>query len=447
MLHPHQVSLLRAILLAVSPAILSPDMTGVAEDYPQWRGLHRNGILNEPDLMRELPKGNLPRNWSVPVGPGYSGPTVAQGRVFLTDRGVETDQEDQERVLCFDAKTGETIWSHSYEAKYNDDRYNIGYKAGPRAAVTIHRGLAISVGAMGHMKCFKADTGDLIWNHDLAEEYSVEMPIWGITAAPLIHKDLVIQITGGSDNACVVAFDLKTGKEKWRSIDELAGYSAPILIRQGEEDVAVCWTGQSVTGLNPETGEVHWRFPMEPRNMPIGVATPVVSDGFLFVSSFYDGSMLIKLAENGPTASQVWRRVGQSEKNTDSLHCMISTPLIKGDYIYGVDSYGELRCLDLMTGDRIWESTDAVPTARWATIHTLVDGDREIMLNDQGELIFANLNPEGYQELSRTKLLDPTLRQLPRRNGVTWSHPAIANGVIYARSDNELVAAPLTENK
>ena len=67
------------------------------------------------------------------------------------------------------------------------------------------------------------------------------------------------------------------------------------------------------------------------------------------------------------------------------------------------------------------------------------------MLNDQGELIFANLAPEGYQESSRTKLLAPTLRQLPRRNGVTWAHPAIANGFIYARSDKELIAAPLTK--
>ena len=151
--------------------------TAVSEDYPQWRGTHRDGILNEPGLMRQLPEGNLPRQWSVPVGPGYSGPTVSDHRVFLTDRGVDPEQADQERVLCFDAKTGEIIWSHSYEAKYNDDRHNIGYKAGPRAAVTIHAGMALSVGAMGHMKCFKAETGDLIWQHDLAEEYSIQMPI------------------------------------------------------------------------------------------------------------------------------------------------------------------------------------------------------------------------------------------------------------------------------
>jgi outer membrane protein assembly factor BamB len=419
----------------------------IAEDYPQWRGINRDGVLNESGLIQKLPEGELPRLWTVPVGPGYSGPTVSQGRVFLTDRGVSAEESDTERVLCFNAEDGSLIWSHEYQAKYNDAQYNIGYKAGPRAAVTIDDSKAYSIGAMGHLKCFEVLSGDLVWQRNLASEYAVKMPIWGITSAPLIFNELLIQIVGGTDSSCVVAFDKATGKEKWRALDELAGYSAPILVRQGDQDVVVCWTGQSVSGLNPVTGETFWRFPMEPRNMPIGVATPVVSGKHLFVSSFYDGSMLIELDLNHPEAKQVWRRIGQSEKNTDSLHCMISTPLIKGNHIYGVDSYGELRCLALETGDRIWEDTTAVPTARWATIHTLQDGNREIMLNDQGELLFTQLNPERFIETSRTKLLAPTLRQLPRRNGVTWAHPAIANGVIYARSDEELVAASLTHSK
>lgn len=432
------------IVLAIA---LIASCSAHADDFPQWRGVNRDGILSENNLVDELPEGQLPRKWSVPVGSGYSGPTVANGKVYLTDRGIGESDNKVERILCFDAENGKQVWEHTYEVNYNNAEYNIGYKAGPRAAVTIHEGKALSVGAAGDLKCLDAATGEIIWEHQLASEYKVKMPIWGITAAPLVHKDLVIQIAAGSAGACVVAFDLQTGKEKWRAIDELAGYSAPIMIRQGQQDVAVCWTGESVTGLNPETGQTLWRLPMESRNMPIGVATPVTSGKYLFVSSFYDGSMLIELNLEKPEVKQVWRRIGTSEKNTDSLHCMISTPLIKGQHIYGVDSYGELRCLDLNTGDRIWENTTAVPRARWATIHTMRDGDREIMLNDQGELIFAKLTPEGYEEYSRTKLLAPTLRQLPRRNGVTWAHPAIANGVIFARSDSELVAASLTKSK
>ena len=122
---------------------------------------------------------------------------------------------------------------------------------------------------------------------------------------------------------------------------------------------------------------------------------------------------------------------------------MISSPLLKGDFIYGVDSYGELRCLDLKSGDRIWEDLTAVPRARWATIHIMRDGDQELMFNDQGQLILASLTPQGLQEHCRADLIKPTLFQLRRRDGVAWAHPAVANGHIYVRSDEELVCAPL----
>ncbi len=122
---------------------------------------------------------------------------------------------------------------------------------------------------------------------------------------------------------------------------------------------------------------------------------------------------------------------------------MISGPIIKGDHIYGADSYGEFRCLDLKTGDRVWESLDVVPKNRWATVHIIRAGDREIIQNDRGDLIFANLNPSGYEEQSRTHLIDPTKSQLNRRDGVVWSHPAIADGYVFTRNDKELVCASL----
>ena len=177
--------------------------------------------------------------------------------------------------------------------------------------------------------------------------------------------------------------------------------------------------------------------------MPIGVPTPVVQDDRLFVSSFYDGSMLIKLDKERPSASKLWHRIGIDERNTDALHSMISGPIIKGDCIYGVDSYGEFRGLDLETGDRIWEDLSVVPKARWATIHIIRNGNDEIMLNDQGELLFTTLSREGIAIRSRSKLIDRTTQQLKRRGGVVWSHPAIADGLIFARNDKALVCASL----
>lgn len=429
----------RILPLILAIATTTVPLSARAEDWPQWRGSNRDAVVNEGGLRETLPSGNLPRLWTVPVGSGYSGPTVADGRVYLTDRGPEDATAEVERVLCFDAKTGKELWNHSYDAPYT-----ISYRAGPRASVTVHDGRAYSVGAMGHFKCFDAISGDIRWQRDLVADDQVRMPVWGITASPLVYDDLVIQVAAGAGEACVVAFDLETGEQRWQAIDERAGYAAPILIRQGDQDVVVCWTGESVSGLDPRTGKVFWRVPMEPRNMPIGVATPVVQGDRLFVSSFYDGSLLIQFDLDKPTAKQLWRRVGVDEKNTDALHCMISTPILKGDHIYGVDSYGELRCLDVKTGDRVWEDTTAVPRNRWATIHTMRHGDQEIMFNEQGELIFATVSPDGYHEHSRCKLIATTTKQLSRRDGVTWAHPAIANGHIFARSDNELVCASLS---
>ncbi|QDV47035.1 outer membrane biogenesis protein BamB [Stieleria neptunia] len=408
-----------------------------AEDWPQWRGVGRDATIDDPSLVRQLPDGPIPLRWSVPVGPGYSGPTISDGAVFLTDRQGEAP-EIRERVLCFDAATGKLIWQRS-----DPVRYEIGYEAsGPRAAVTVHASKAIAVGGMGRLNCLDAKTGAVIWTRDLERDYQIRMPNWGITAAPLVFEDLVIQVTGGR-GACLVALDLASGKERWRALDEKAGYSAPIMIRQGDQDVVVCWTGESVSGLDPRSGETFWSIEMKPRNMPIGVPTPVVSGDRLFVSSFYDGSMLIKLDLDAPKATKLWHRIGQDEKNTDALHAMISGPIIKGDAIYGADSYGEFRCLDLTTGDRIWEDRSVVPINRWATVHTIRNGDDEIMLNDQGELLLTTLSRDGIEIRSRSKLIAPTLQQLRRRGGVVWSHPAIANGMIYARNDKELVCASL----
>ncbi|TWT82712.1 outer membrane biogenesis protein BamB [Planctomycetes bacterium CA13] len=409
-----------------------------AEDWAQWRGAGRDAVLHETGLMETLPDGQIPRLWTQTIGAGYSGPTVAAGRVYVTDHGTGDETQEVERVLCFDAKTGKPLWQHVYQVEYT-----ISYTAGPRASVTIDDGKAFVVGAMGDFHCLDAATGEVVWGRALAKDFKARMPIWGITASPLVYNNLVIQVAAGKDGACVVGLDKETGEERWRSLDEKAGYSAPILIRQGDQEVVVCWTGESVSGLDPVTGKVFWGIPMLPKQMPIGVPTPVVQDDKLFVSSFYDGSMLIEFDLEKPTAKKLWHRVGVDEKNTDALQCMISNPILKGDYIYGVDSYGELRCLKMSNGDRVWENLTAVKRNRWGTIHIIRHGDSEIMLNEQGELIYATLSPDGFHEHSRAKLIGPTRVQLNRRNGVCWSAPAISDGHIFARNDEELVCASL----
>ena len=422
--------------IALSLTLFSFYNSSEAADWPQWRGPNRNGTWNEKGIVKKFTTTQLPIRWRVEISKGYSGPTVAKGRVYITDR--LTTPEQVERDLCFDAMTGKPIWSYSYECKYN----KVGYPNGPRAAVTINETRAYSLGTMGHLCCLDAATGNLLWAKDCAAEYKAKIPIWGISASPLVEADLVIVQIGGRDSACLVAFDKVTGKEQWRALDDNASYSAPIIIEQARKRVLVCWTGDSIAGLNPLTGKIYWQYPFKPFRMVINVPTPVFRDNYLFVTSFYDGSLLLKVNQDELTIEKVWRRKGASEVETDSLHCMISTPVLQGDYIYGVDSYGQLRCLDLHTGNRIWESLDAVPKNRWANIHMVQHEDKIWMFNESGELIICKLSPQGFHEISRTKLIKPTKGQLNR--GVCWSHPAFAYKHIYIRNDKELICADLS---
>jgi outer membrane protein assembly factor BamB len=424
-------------LLGLLALVLATASSARADDWPQWRGPKRDGVWREKGLLEKFPASGLKILWRTPISAGYCGPTVADGRVYVMDR---VDAPDQiERVHCLDAKTGQPIWSHKYECDYT-----VQYVAGPRASVTIDEERAYALGTMGHFHCYDAAKGDILWSKDLNEEYKIRMPIWGIAGSPLIEKDLVIVQIGGEGDACLVAFDKKTGKEKWKALPDNASYSAPIVIDQAGKRVLVCYTGDTVSGLDPATGKLYWSSPMKPTRMVIGIATPVVEKDRLFVSCFYDGSLMLKLLQDKPAVELLWRRLGPDEKLTDSLHSIISTPLMESDYVYGVDSYGELRCLDATTGDRIWESLKPVPKIRWGTIHMVKNADKVWMFNDRGELLITKLSPKGYEEISRAKLIDPTTEQLRRGDGVCWSHPAYANKHVFARNDKEIVCADLS---
>ncbi|HUX95963.1 MAG TPA: PQQ-binding-like beta-propeller repeat protein [Bacteroidales bacterium] len=428
---------LRILILTLTSAFLAASSS--AQEWPDWRGRNRDGIWKETGIIGRFTSNTIPLKWSIPCGPGYSGPTVAAGKVYLTDR-IEKPEES-ERVLCVNADNGKIIWSYSYECPYG----NVSYPNGPRASVVINDGKAYSLGTMGHLFCFEAQTGSVIWHHDLNSKYKIRMPTWGISATPLIFENkLIIQI-GGSDGASVLALDKNTGKELWRATDDKISYSAPILTRQAGKPVVVIWTAENLNGLDPETGRVYWKIPFAVR-MGMGISTPVRYGDYLFVSCFFSGSLLVKLSTETTSAEKVWLRAGESEYKTDALHCVINTPVIRDEFIYGVDSYGELRCLRLKTGDRVWEDLSAVNKNRWANIHLIEHGKQTWMFNEHGELLITELSPQGLKIISRARLIEPTTGQLNRNGtGVTWTHPAFANRHVFIRNDSRLVCAYLGE--
>lgn len=426
-----------AAVLHTEPAAAVAAPAG--QDWPQWRGAGRDGVWKETGLLEKFSPGQLARRWSVPVSNGYSGPTVAEGRVYLTDRVVEP--AERERIHCFDWESGKTLWSHAYARDYK----GLSYPDGPRAAVTVHDGRAYFLGAMGDFHCYDAVSGKVIWKRDLRADYQIRLLEWGITAAPLIVENLVILLVGGQPGACVVALDRRTGEERWKALEDRASYAAPILIRQAGRPVLVCWTGDRVVGLNPQSGQTYWAQPFPRRRWVIGISTPVVERDRLFVTSAIDGALMLRLPPDHLAVEKLWERRGPTDRETDALQSLISTPALVGDHVYGVDYLGELRCLKADTGDRVWEHANLMPRHQWATAHLVRNGDRWWIFNERGELILARLSPQGYQEISRAKLLEPTTGQLPQRGGVCWSHPAFAYRHIFARNDTELVCASLAK--
>ena len=413
-------------------------LNGYTQDWPDWRGTNRDATWESSGIIDSFESEDIEILWSTPIGPGYSGPTVSKGLVYVTDRPERPVQA--ERVLCFDEKSGEQVWVYQYPCVYE----SVGYPAGPRTSVVIRDGKAYSLGTMGHLFCFNAQTGTVLWQRELNTEYEINMPIWGLASTPLVVDDKIIVHVSGSQNACVVAFNKDTGKEIWRSLDDRAGYSAPILIEKNNVQVLVSWTEHSLSGLDPESGKIYWRFPWT-TGSGMSISTPVLHRDHIFVSAFYSGSLLVKLGDDYTSAEKVWQRSGESERKTDALHCVMNTPVIIDDYIYGVDSYGELRCLEFSTGNRIWEDLTAVEPDRWANIHFIQEGKRTWMFNEQGELLITELSPQGLKEISRAKLIEPTRKQLAR--GVTWTHPAFANNHVFIRNDERLLCADLSAKK
>ena len=423
----------------------------LAEDWPEWRGKGRRGVWSETGILEKFPEDGLKFKWKTPIRSGYAGPAVADGRVFVLDYrqkpGTRT-MEGTERVLCLDEKTGQILWSRQWPTSYR--MLMASYAIGPRATPTVDSDRVYVVGATGMLLCLKTETGKVVWRKNYIEDYGTSVPTWGVTSAPFVDGGRLICIVGGEPNARVMAFDKMTGKEIWRALssDWEMGYAQPVIFKAGGVRQLIIWQPKAVSSLNPETGEVYWEYPFEVR-AGVTVATPIKSGSHLLVSQFYGGSMLLRLHAQKPAARMIWEGKSHSElpDQTDGLHSLITTPIIQGDYIYGVCSYGQLRCLQMKTGRRIWETFKMTEFARWAAAFIVRNEDRYFVNNDLGDLIIAQFTPDGYHEIDRTKLIDPTSRSVFRSSRrarlVNWSHPAYANRHIFARNDKEILRASL----
>jgi outer membrane protein assembly factor BamB len=247
-----------------------------------------------------------------------------------------------------------------------------------------------------------------------------------------------------------VAFEKATGKEAWRALTTReVGYAPPVIAKVAGKDQLVVWHTEAVAGLRPQTGEVIWTVAYPPEGRPqrpeVTVRMPRVSGELLFVSSYYHGALMLKF--EGEKAGVLWNRKSSSKSSFNAgLHSLMTTPVLKDGFIYGVCGASELRCLKAETGERVWETLDhfngkqAMFGSAFLTQHG-EQGNEFFIWTDLGDLIIAKLSPEKYEEVSRAHLLDPV--ENARGRDVVWSAPAFANKCFFARNQKELICVSL----
>lgn len=416
-----------------------------ADDWPQWFGPQRDGVWREEGIVETFPEGGPKLLWQADIGAGYAGPSVQGNHVYVFDRTLAADTENpenpfdrgkipgKERLICLDATTGKEQWAFAY-----DCQYTVSYAAGPRCNPVVDEGLVYILGAEGHLHALTAENGEVVWKKEFLTLFDVDSPGWGFAATPLVDGDQLICLARG-EGSTVVSFDKKTGAERWRALTaKEPGYCPPTMLERDGKRILLIWHPEAVNGLDPKNGNVLWSIPWEIRS-GLTVATPRLVGTQLFLSCFYNGATLLEFASLDQKPTVVWQTKRASERRTEHLNTIMSTPVIVDGHVYGNCSYGQFRCLRLADGNRVWESLQPVvgKEVRWGNVFVTPHEDRFFLFNELGELGIAKLSPEGYEEISRAKLLEPNGSDMRQRD-IVWSHPAYAKQCIFVRNDTHV---------
>ncbi|MFQ5670261.1 MAG: PQQ-binding-like beta-propeller repeat protein [Acidobacteriota bacterium] len=384
---------------------------GRGQDWPQYRGPERTGVSEETGLLSDWPQEGPRVVWRAPLGEGYSGVSVVGGKVYTM-----YGRDGGEFVACLDAGDGHELWTRRLDANHPSQQ-----GGGPRSTPTVRGGMVYALGAAGKLAALRADSGQVVWHHDLRQELNARIPYWGLSGSPLVEGKLLLVQAGGRDGRSLVAFDKAGGQVVWTSQEDRAGYSSPVAATIHGTRQIVFFTGEALVAVAPDDGHLLWRQPWE-TSYHVNAAMPVlIPPDRVFVSSSYDvGAAVFRIDGEGGQASvhEVWRsRVMKNHFNSSILH---------QGYLYGFDS-ATLKCISAASGQEKWAQRGFGKGSL-----LLADG-RLIILGERGQLALAEATPEGFRQKARVQIL----------KGKTWTMPALSRGRLYLRDQAELVALDL----
>ena len=392
-----------------APVASSPPPAPAAE-WPGFRGPDRDGVLHGVRIATDWSASRPVELWRRPIGPGWSSFAVHGDRLYTQEQRGE-----DEIVACYDAATGEPVWSHRDAARFWES--NAG--AGPRATPTLRDGRVYTLGATGILNVLEAADGAVVWSRNAVTDTGVEIPGWGIASSPLVVDDVVIVATAG----VLAAYDLASGEPRWSGPAGGWGYSSPHLATIGGIRQVLLLDGAGVLGVAPADGTVLWKYEWRGD----GIVQPALTaDGDLLLgtgSGMGSGAgmgvrrIAVTHGPGGWTTEERWTSAGLKPYFNDFV--------VHKGHAFGFDG-SILACIDLADGERAWKG------GRYGhgQLLLLAEQDLLLVLSERGELALVAASPDRFTELAR----------LPAIEGKTWNHPVLVGDLLLARNGQEMVA-------
>jgi outer membrane protein assembly factor BamB len=375
-------------------------------------------VSNESNLPERVPKNGFSMAWKVPVGPGYSGPIIVGNKVI-----VAFQRDGKEILQARDRENSAVLWSVDYPTDFSGGMFG---ELGPRATPCASSDVVVSLGAESVLQCVELANGNVKWRRQLSKEMSIPDSFFGAACSPIIEQGLVLVNLGAKDGAGIVAFRLKDGSLAWKSTDEEASYSSPIVADLGGKRTALFFARSGLHGLDPQTGASRFYFRWRARiDASVNAATPLVRGQQIFISSSYNTGAVLLDVDQGEL-KPIW-------KSNETLTCHYNTCVESNGFLFGIDGRQEggarLQCVEWTTGNVKWTEE------RFGCATLTLAGSHLWIVKEDGTLVLAKASPEAFTPLGSQRILDGPVR----------AHPALAYGCLYVRNNQHLVGIKLVD--
>ena len=395
-------------------AMLAFAVTGLAGDWPQWRGPMRDANVTDALIPAVWPKA-LTEEWKVPVGVGHASPVVANGKIYVFAR-----QGEEETLLCLDAVTGKEIWKSSQPISYQMHPAATGHGKGPKATPLVSKGNVYTFGIAGVLSCHDARSGKLKWRQEFSKQYPKTSPLFGAAMSPLIDNGLLIAHVGGHDKGALTAFDSETGAVKWSNDADGPAYSSPIVVTLAGVRQVVTFMQKSFVGVDIATGKLLWKLPAKTEYDENSVTTVAYKDMLIFAREG-QGLTAIRLEKQG--LEIVPREVWNNKENAMYLN----SPVLQGNLLFGLSALkkGQFFAIDVDTGKTLWQGPGRM--GENASILNL-GGKVLLLLTNEANLIVLPVSAKEYAPVT----------QYTVANSPTWAHPVVIGNRILIKDETTL---------